>query len=360
MIRVFLILAAVLCLLTTCCDDCEDCPVCPEPETEEHLFYIAPKEGHFVKIFSVEQEAFIDSIYIDSAAINQPSQRLVIHIIGDDSLLAVSAGTRTYIVDLKTKEITDSFRASAPVFSRNSRYYFYYNSIDDENRRYELYLYPEHTLIFSDPNAHGFSNFCNQSEIMTYQYYVTQGEPIELGRYNVLGGSADHVAMTWHGNRVTFFVSQAVGSLRKTFIDAATYSFFGVCDFDSDTLRQLKSFSAFGTTALAVSPDEKYVYFTDYGPKQLWYTPSGHIFVWNTETEDSVAAIPNQGIDMFNMLVVSSDSKYILARPYNILNEYTTFSIIDAKEFRVIGIYDLGSLIGNVTAKYCSRTSLFY
>jgi hypothetical protein len=355
MIRVFLILAAVLCLLTTCCDDCEDCPVCPEPEAEEHLFYIAPKQGNMVKIFSVEQEAFIDSLVVDSVGV---TDYMKIHVIGDDSLLAVSAGTRTYLVDLETKEIIGSFRASAPVFSRNSRYYFYYNSIDEENRRYELYLYPEHTLIFSDPNAHGFANFCNQSEIMTYQYYVTPGDPIELGCYNALGGSASHTAMTWHGNRVTFFASQAIGSLGKTFIDAATYSFFGVCDFGSDTLRSIKSFYSTGTTILVVSPDEKYVFFTDYGQTPFGYVPSGHIYVWDTETEDSVAAIPNQGIDMFNMLVVSSDSRYLLARPYNLLNNYTAFSIIDANDFRVIGTYNCGFLPRSITAKYCSRNGI--
>jgi hypothetical protein len=350
MIRVFLILAAVLCLVTTCCDDCPDCPVCPEPEPEEHLFYIAPKQGNMVKIFSVEREAFIDSLVVDSIASNSIMR---IHVISDDSLLAVTAGSKTYIVDLKTKGIIDSFGSRALMFSRNSRFYFDGNS---------LYLYPEHTLIYTDPESGGFGRFCNQSEILTYQYYVTPRDPIELGIYNILGGSFNHAIKTWHGHGVTFFASQAVGSLQKVFIDAATYCALGVCDFDSDTLRMLKYLPYGGGATLVVSPDDKYVFFTDYGPTPFGYGPSGHIFVWDAETEDSVAAIayPFTWNEQFNMLVMSYDGKYLIARPFNEMNEFTTFCLIDAQNHEVIGTYDCGFLTGNVTAKYCIRDMLTY
>ena len=357
MIRVFLILAAVLCLLTTCCDECKDCPVCPEPEAEEHLFYIAPKQGNMVKIFSVEREAFIDSLVVDSIASNAAMK---IHVIGDDSLLAASGGARTYIIDLATKEIVESFNGRKPTFSRDSRYYFYFNYIDEENYQYELHLYPEHTLIFFDRYGGDFASFCNQSEYLTYQYYESAGDPIELGFYSILGGAASHSIKTWNGHPVTFFQSQAIGRLKKTFIDAATYNFFGVCDFNSDTLRSLKSFSFMGTTNLVVSPDDKYVFFTDYGMAPFGYMPTRHIFVWDAEAEDSVAAIAYQGIDMSNWLVITHDSKYLLARPYNIMNDYTTFCLIDAKGFQVIGVYDCGFLPGNVTAKYCARNGILY
>ena len=350
MIRVFLILTAVLCLLTTCCDDCKDCPVCPEPEAEEHLFYIAPMQGNKVKIFSVEQQSFIDSLIIDSVG---ATERMRLHVIGDDSLLAVSAGYKTYIVDLQTKEVINSLEIPVPVFSRDSRFYF---SISG------LYLYPEQTLIFADPNSGAFASFSNQSELLTYQYYESTAGPFELGIYGIIGGTANHSVKTWHGTPVTFFACQAVGSLRKTFIDAQTFNSFGVCDFDSDTLRLLKSFPYGGTTTLVVSPDERNVFFTDYGPTPFGYGPSGHIFVWDTETEDSVAAIsfPFTWNEQFDMLVTTYDNQYLLARPFNAMDEFTTFCLIDAQEHKVIGTYECGFLTGNVTAKYCSRNMLFY
>ncbi len=346
-IAALFILTSTLFLVTTCCDDCS---VCPKPEAGEHLFYIAPKQGNLIKVFSVEQEAFIDSITVDSVGTNE---YVLIHIIGDDSLLAVSAGNKTYFVDIKTKSIVNSINKGGLIFSRDSRYYFSGNS---------LVLYPEHTPIFTDPNSHGFVKFSNKSEFLTYQYYITPGDPVELGLYDISENSATHTIETWHEYPVSFFQSQAIGKLKKTYLDAQTFNAFGVCDFDADTFRLLKSFPYNGSTTLVVSPDERHVFFTDYGPAPFGYGPSGHIFVWDAESEDSVAAISYSftGIEQFNMLVVSYDNRYLLGRPFNEMDEFTTFYIFDVREFELIGIYNCGFLTGNVTSKYCSRNMLFH
>ena len=54
----------ILMLSLSCCKDCPDCPVLPEPEGE-HLFYVGgPVIGgdSWIKIFSVKQSKFIDSL----------------------------------------------------------------------------------------------------------------------------------------------------------------------------------------------------------------------------------------------------------------------------------------------------------
>jgi hypothetical protein len=348
MIRVFLILTAVLCLLTTCCDDCEDCPVCPEPEAEEHLFYIAPKQGNMVKIFSVEQEAFIDSLVVDSIPVDAT---IKIHIIGDDSLLAASVSEKTYIIDLATKGVIGSFEGFLPTFSRNSRFYACFSSI---------YKFPEHEPIHLSTEVSGtFATFCNRSESMSY--WGTADDHYELGLYFIHGDSLWHKPITWHGGPpVTFFMSYPVSAHKKTFIEAATYDFLGVCDFDSDTLRKIKSMDSHVNIVPVVSPDDKYVFFTDFTITAWGYFPSGRIFVWSTDTEDSIAAIAYQGIDMAHWLIISHDSRYLVAPPYNEYDEYTTFCLIDAKTFEVIGVYECGFLPWNVTSKYCARNGIFF
>lgn len=343
------ILISVLFLVTTCCDDC---PSCPEPESEEHLFYIAPQRGNSVKVFSVERKAFIDSFTIDNVGENEI---MLIHVIGDDSLLAASAGSsrNTYIVDLKTKEVIEAFGSLAITFSRDSRFYFHYNSIDPNNRRHELYLYPENEIIFTDPYCHGFYKFSNRSEIATFRHYAP-GDPAELGFYNILGGTFTHSIKTWHGYEASIVASQAVDGLRKIFVDTDIPNGLAVCDFGSDTLRSLKSYPDAYTT-LVVSTDEKYIFFTYWGAIDYGYVPTGHVYVWDAMTEDSVAAIPFTGFEQFDFLILTYDNRYLLAAPFNESGDYTTFCLIDAEKFEVIGSYDCGFLIGDVTAKYCVR-----
>ena len=102
----FSILTLFLLLISICCFlSCDKKPTDPDPEDAEHLFYISAAYGadsSIVKIFSVEQLQFIDSLIIDDFRIGAMA------VIGNNEMLIVSEGYRTRVYDLETKDMFHS------------------------------------------------------------------------------------------------------------------------------------------------------------------------------------------------------------------------------------------------------------
>jgi len=327
--------------------NCDDKPT-PPPEPEEHLFYIAPAIGNMVKVFSVEQAAMVDSFVVDSV---DETWQMRIHVIGDDSLLAVSTAGKTFLVDLETKGVISTFPRESVVFSRDSRYYFNYNPTG-------LWSNPDHTLITDETGAIFWASFCNQTETMSYVYT----EPVDdenwpgLGLYSITGDSVSNHLKYLGELLVATTFSYPITRLGKVFV-SMTYPGYGLvaADFGSDTVRTLKLFNMWASIVSVVGADDKYVFFSDYGLTQIEFAPSEYIFVYDANSEDSVASIRYEGIDMVDYMVISNDSRYLVARPYNEFDNITTICLIDAKNFNVIGVYDCGYLPGVISSKFASR-----
>lgn len=345
-ISLMLTLSAVLFVIVTCGDDN---PVRPKEAADEHLFYIAPKEGNTIRVFSIEREKFIDSLTIDSVAVDDT---LRLHVIGDDSLLAVSTRTETYLVDLATKEVVGSFMASSPTFSRDSRYYYTDGLVK---------TFPGHAELFHQVGYNIDGRFCNRSEVIAMSY-CTDGDTTRFTIYNVLSHSTSYSFRRIGG----YYLEPGLppsgaypsNTLNKLFLCGLTS--FGASDFFSDSIRILKDglpFGAFGYTHV-ITPDEKYVVFTDdgYTDFHFGYAPSGCIFVYDAATEDSLATIHLMDFDIADQLIVSSDSKYLVARMMS--GEYWgnnfKFCLIDLQESAVVYTYDCGFNIGDITSKYCA------
>jgi len=330
--------------------NCKDKPT-PPPEPEEHLFYIAPAIGNMVKVFSVERAAMVDSFMVDSV---DETWQMRIHVIGDDSLLAVSTSGKTFLVDLESKEVTSTFPRESVVFSRDSRYYF--NSV--------LWSFPDHVLVSEEAGDIMWVSFCNRSETMTYVYLKSIDEfpwPT-FGFYSITGDSVCNWIRYSHGGAPFAAVySFAVSGLKRAFIGGANPgNFLGVIDFACDTVRPLKFFNADAWIVPVVSPDDKYVFFTDVGVTQFGFSPSEHIFVFETETEDSIAAIPLEGMDMVDYMVISDDGKYMIGRPYDLseINDTTAICLINLENYEFMGTFTCGFLPGSISAKYAARNGL--
>ncbi len=315
----------------------------PGEEPEEHLFYIAPETGNTVKVFSVEQEAIVDSFTVDSLS-EEGAMR--IHVIGDDSLLAASSGPRTYLIDLETKEIVGSFAARDPVFSPDSRYYFC-------SYTGEVRMFPEQFLRHDGLSRIALVSFGYQSEVMSFMTLSDSSGPL-LGVYDIPDNSL--IIKPWYsgGAQVYSMSSYPADGLNKVFTSCIGMGFsLAAGNLDCDTIRQVKIFDQIsGIVIPVVTPDEKYVFFSDIVSQGFEFVPTERIFVYDAETEDSVAAIAYEGIDQVGYMAVTYDSKYLMAGPFNEGGGVTVVCLIDAVNFEVIGAYDCGFEPRVVTSKY--------
>jgi len=336
------VLAVWVCLVS--CDDSTG----PDGEPDEHLFYIAPKIGNMVKVFSVEQESIVDSFVVDSV---DESWDMQIHVIGNDSLLAVSSESKTYIVDLESKQVICTYPYETRVFSRDSRYFFHYN-------QQELRTFPENGLVTGETGALLGVAFCNQSETVTYVYpdFTMGGMRFSLGIYFLTSDSICNHLRYAFGEPIEATFNFPIASFEKAYVGISwPISGLVATDFASDTVKFLKQFDVGAGIVPLVAPNDEYVFVSDYGVTSFEFVPSEHIFVFDAETEDSIAAIAYQGIDMVYYMIISHDSKYLVARPLNEFEDITSICLIDAENFEVIGAYDCGFLPGSISAKYAAR-----
>ncbi len=291
-----LTVTALMSLVTACSDNIA---VGPQSTAGEHLLYIAPAEGNMIRVFAIEQGTFIDSLVIDSAAVDDT---LRLHVIGDDSLLTVSTRTKTFIVDLRTKNVIGSFEATHPVFSRDSRFYYTAGSVR---------TFPGQQELFNQPGGIAQARFCNQSEVVSFVYFSTI-DTAKLVLYNVLANSVGYsikkIGTFVLGLQMMFCTPYPVNRLDKVFLNIGSQ--YGATDFFTDTVRILDAAWMGDGATHVISPDEKYAFFTDVGAKFWGYVPTGYLYVFDAASEDSVAAVHYQGIDQSDLLLVSYDSKY--------------------------------------------------
>jgi len=329
---------------------CDDDPVGPEP-ADEHLFYIAPITGNLIKTFSVEQEKFIDSFYVDSLTADSSIYRL--HVIGNDSLLAVSTETMTYIVDLESKEVNESFYGERVIYSRDSRYYFCKNNI---SRRWELRTYPEHILIYDDAPTLMLPFFSNDSKYLSATDLHNEGGTMVpmLIIYDMENDIKTAKTKYLFDQEIFIFEKYHYSSLNKTYFGGNTefHNFLGVTDLGSDSIRVVRFLSEpWASVMPVISPDGKYVYVSEQVMEVWLGIPDGKIYVYDTETEDSIAVIEYEGISQPHSFVITEDSKYMMVDPVNEFDDETNVCLIDAQSFQVIGVFDFHDLPGSVASK---------
>lgn len=330
----------------------KDNPVKPDPtpQPEEHLFYISPWTGNFVKVFSVEQEAFVDSFTIDSVAVTDTMR---IHVIGDDSLLAVSAGMKTFIYDLDQRIIVNSYDAENPIFSRDSRYMQYYNS---NISMQELHTFPENVLLYNETNGF-FPKFDNDSKYFSLPDLISSRSRLVI--YDIHGDSSFVGFNDSLTSNIMIWMNYPSSRHNKLYFGGTgAYGYFiGVINIDSDSVRILKTYEE-SVPIPVISPDEKYLYFTENLLTFFGGVSKELIYVYDAETEDSVGVIEYEGMEQVGGMIISADSKYMLVKPHNEYNNETNISIIDAKTFQVLGVYDFGYLPLTVSIKYGAKNGI--
>ncbi|MEW5924301.1 MAG: hypothetical protein AB1746_09965 [Candidatus Zixiibacteriota bacterium] len=351
-IAIALVMIGLFVFLLSCGDDD---PVGPPPSESKHLFFIAPLTGNLIKVFSVENKQFIDSFYVDS--ISDTSSIYRMHVIGDDAFLAISTKENTYIFDLKCRKVTESFYGEWTVFSRDSRYYF---SKNNNSRHWELRIYPEHTLIYDDVPTLMLPFFSNDSRYLAASdTYIDSSEFVtDQIIYDISTGVRTAIRKRLSDQNVNIFEKYPSSSYQKLFLGGNTlYTYyFAVTDFNSDSIRVIKYLSQDMASAIPViSPDGKYVYFSEQVMEAWSGIPDGKIYVYNAETEDSVAVIEYEGIRQPHSFVITYDNKYLIADPVNEFKDETNVCLIDALNFQVIGVYDFHDLPGCVTSKWAAH-----
>ena len=165
-----LILPGLFLTLLSCHGD-NDSPNGPVDPEEEHLFYIGARVGNLVKVFSVEQEKFIDSFYVESLTENDTI--LYMHVIGGDSLLALSTSHLTTVIEIDSRNIVETFSTMYTKFSRDSKYYTgsEYNPL-----RNVICTYPGHVLINDEVEGMLYS-FDNESKCLALtKPYIENGQ----------------------------------------------------------------------------------------------------------------------------------------------------------------------------------------
>jgi len=354
----YIITAILVAILSICLfQSCDKKPTDPDPEPEEHLFYIGSEFGGLVKIYSVEQDKFIDSLVVDSI----PDDKIKsLHIIGDDSLMVATCEIGTFIVNLKTKEVVERFNAAKVTFSHDSKYYIYQNHATGN---WELYNYPAHQLLYYDGPYVMFPQFGNNSKCLSYSYldYDNGNWKGNSKLYDIISGSISE----YHDyeNVAIFWFSYPVKKYNKVFTAFdANYSLYsvGVVDFESDTLRVLRNYPLYKyfETSISlpiVSPDDKYIYTSAMMGTAFGGVPDYNIYVYDVETEDSVASISTKGIFNYtpDVYSITYDGKYLLVQQLHESGSepLTHFCLIDSKNFDIIKVFDFGGRSRHISTK---------
>jgi hypothetical protein len=346
-----LILTGLILSLFSCHGDNEwpNGPVDPE---EEHLFYIGSRVGNLVKVFSVEQEKFIDSFYVEGLTENDTV--ISMHVIGDDSLLAVSSTNFTTILDIESKDIMETFSTKYTTFSRDSKYYtgFEYNPL-----RNVLHTYPDHVLINNEVEG-VFYCFDNDSKCLALtKVYVDNGESkCDLTFYDLTDNALFVRPNLLNGSYIYAFLLHPLYDGRRVFYGGTTYysTFLAVTEFEADTVRIIKVFPE-GSIMPLISPDNKYLYFSSFVGEHFGGIADRHIYVYDIATEDSITAIAYEGMRQAGSLTISGDCKYLMVGPANEFQNVTNVCLIDAQNHSVLGVYDFHGLPGYIISRQAAH-----
>jgi len=341
----------VVVLLFLACDK-EITPPGPVPP-EEHLFYIGAAKGGLVKVFSVEQRKFIDSIICSCIP---DSIVTSLNVIGDDSLLAISDNQGTYLINLKTKVVVDTLNYSYMTISPNSEYFIAKNISSGNNK--ELRKFDGLEYIADIPGL--FEHFDNQSSCVTYSLFYG-GDSSTISVYDIETDTTITGQKYSLGHEIWFWHNYPVKKLNKIFFGGSGYAyryFAGVIDFNSDTARILRYFPLIeymepSISLPIVSPDEKHLFFSATIGTFWGGIPDETIYVHDVESEDSIGtiALPNGFVP--GGYTMSYDGKYITSKAFceSTSDTKTSFILIDAINFTVIGTYSFGGPLSRMATK---------
>ena len=326
----------------------ENKPSEPGPVTEKHFFYIGAESGGFVKVFSVEDQEFIDSLFFEDI----PSDIMArFHVIGNDEKLAAISSAGTYIMDLKSKEIIESYDNVSMNFSPDSRYYL----IDNAGRTsWDLRTYPSHETIYSDTQYPYMPRFSNDSRCLSYVHSLTENEVPQL-RLLILFIEEDSLVIDkkyYNDDEIDIWFSHVVPGINKVFFWGTCWSgYFGCAsNIGNDNTRIMLTLMTGSSTYPRVSPDDQYVYFTTTGS---WDWPGPDIiYIYDTDTEKAVGEISLKGVFEPGVFTFTQNSKYMMVRSSLLLEKSKNVCLIDAKKFDIIGIFDFGQIPGDITTKF--------
>lgn len=322
--------------------DCPDCPVLPEPEGE-HLFYVGGPAGgdSRVKIFSVEQSKFIDSLTVRF-------ERFQMAVTDDDGLLLVAGyPTGLDVIDLKIKETihsVDSIGGHVTV-SPDGRYFV----TDSEGPVYarQIYTVDGFQLVYSDTTPSGLGDFSVDS-----RYYIYPQTGGTVVAYSLAADSIETTFdLTLNEQALSvFYVWPDVDNTKLFFVaDIPSMSFLGVTDFGEDAARVLQSDLNTGSWDAVVSRDNKYLYFVN-GPYRDYEPGSYRVDVYDVGTEQRVAIIPTRVCDHGYCTVdyepyeiaLTSDGEYLMAISDGFFHNPNEVLLVNAASRGIVGVYMFG------------------
>ena len=328
----------VVFLNLTCCKDCPDCPTEPEPEGE-HLFYVGgPVIGgdSWVKIFSVEQSKFIDSLTVRF-------ERFQMAVTDDDGLLLVAGYPTGFdAIDLKTKEViysVDNIGRHITV-SPDGRYFASGNTEPPWGR--QIYTAEGFELVYSDTTGEGFAF---GEFVLGSEYYVYSRFPGSVVAYNVIGDSVEAVFdVSLNGEPLWIYhVWPSLDNTKLFFIAGQVMTLYlGVTDFGEDSVRILRAPLKTGGEDAVVSPDNKHLYFVNM-PYADYEMPSASIYIYDVASEAELPAISTREPVFYEPyeIALTSDGKYLMVIS-DVINNYDQVLLANARSFSVIGVYAFG------------------
>lgn len=326
-----LILFSAVVLYLSCCEDCPDCPTGPNDEAEEHIFYLGTHEDGPVKVFSVEQKKFIDSFYFEF-----PVFGTGLDVIGDNEMLVVTHSEGTVIVDLRTRQIIYQFDDWVDFFSSPDSRLFTVRSRSET--RLELRRFEDFEVVYWDSLGRR-GQFSHDSKYLSYiRFYpelVTAVVTYDIEADSVICESEKY----YNGHRLYLWPYYPIISQNKLFFVGDRH----LCASDpcSDSVRILKSVLGQELLAFTISPDEKYLYFTNCPSAFGFDMPGYKVYVFDIETEELFAEISTEALLYEpNNMAVTPDGKYLMAGSDQAGS--SSCALIDAKNFKAIGVYDFG------------------
>ncbi len=361
---IYFIAAALLLIGLAALISCEKEITPPEPvPPEEHLFYIGAFKGGLVKVFSVEQKKFVDSLICSNIP---DTEKTTLNIIGEDSLLAISYNRWTYLVDLKTKEVVNILNYSNMIVSPNSQY-FVAGNISSGNKR-ELRKFDGLEYVADIPGK--YEKFGNNSECVSYITYYSDSSTISI--YNIESDTTITRRKYSGGCEIWSAYTYPVKKLEKVFFGGGTsiyecpyHSYALVSDFDSNTVQILKEFPLDiyiepNTALPIISPDNKYLYFSVLLGTAWGGYPDRTIYVYNIESEDSVKTITLPQGFVPSAYSMSYDGKYLTTKRFEESSSQinTGFCLIDVISGVVIGTYEFDGQMYNMAAKHNIKIGL--
>ncbi|MFH2037367.1 MAG: hypothetical protein ABIJ45_13265 [Candidatus Zixiibacteriota bacterium] len=349
MLKYFISIICVILVLSSCDKKSTN----PKPEPEEHLFYVGAKTGGLVKIFSVEENMFIDSLICDSIP---EDMETTLNVIGKDSVLAISCVKGTYFIDLHTKQVSGVINFAELSISPDSKYYMGQNI--SENNRFELRILEDNSFICEI--AHSYEHFSNDSRYVSSVRYFGN-DSINIVVYDILTGNTSSSQGFSQGSRVWFWLNYPIGKYQKTIFGASAdpFRYFGgILDFYSDSVRILKNFSILdyyeaNMPIAIVDLDDKYAYLSTMIGTAFGGIPDGKIYVYDVESEDSIGTI-DIGLNVVpSAYSISYDGKYLIAKTLEESGSdlKSEFYLIDTEELTVIGVYDYGGYLSKIASR---------